>query len=273
MAIGINSNSGNSGLSLLENISNQRQESMQRLTSGKRINGAKDDAAGLSISVNMASQMLDESRGLQNISDGISLAQTADGALSSVNDALQRMSELALQASNGTLNESNRSQLQGEFSQLQDQIRSVAENTQFNGIDLLNSDAEINIQAGSGEADQVGISTRDLQASSPFSDLLSASIGSLEDATSAISSVATASDSVNELRGEFGATINRFEQIYQGGQAELQQQAESRSRIEDADIAAEVSRNTQADILSQVNIALRGQANADRSNVLQLLQL
>ncbi len=271
MALPINPNSSSlMNRNTLNNLEGVKQSAQERLASGQRINSAADDAAGLEIANKLLSQFTADMQASRNASDGVSLTQVADSALGGISDMVNRMHELAVQASNGTLSDSNRASLQSEFSQLQDQISDTVQQTQFNGISVIGNDDEISIQLGDNTLD---FAISDLTGNSGVSDLLNASIGTLDDASSALGMVGDAQAAIGEARSNMGAVSNRLEQAYNASVESAHQNAANRSRIADADMAAEASRNASADILSQVNIAMQAQANQDKQLVSQLLGL
>ena len=254
--------------------------SMQRLSSGLRINSAKDDAAGLSIAERMNAQVKGMNVAIRNANDGISLAQTADGALAQVGDSLQRMRELAVQARNATNTSSDRDSLNKEFGQLQSEITRVLGGTTFNGKAMLGADAtkmDFQIGANTTANDTVAITTTNMTSNSTITAVTgsSASIGS-SSTTGAIGTVIdnidTAINTVNDTRATFGASESRFDSIISNLQSGVENQSAARSRIMDADFAAETANMSRAQVLQQAGTAMIAQANQQPQQVLSLLR-
>jgi len=254
--------------------------SMQRLSSGLRINSAKDDAAGLSIAERMNSQVRGMNVAIRNSNDGISLAQTADGALSQVSNSLQRMRELAVQARNATNSSSDKDSLNKEFSQLQSEITRVLGGTAFNGKHILGSDATtLNFQVGANTTadDMVSIKTTDMTADTTMTAVTgsSAVIDSTADASAigtVIDNIDAAINDVNDTRATFGATESRFDSIISNLQSSVENQSAAQSRIMDADFAAETANMSRANVLQQAGTAMIAQANQQPQQVLTLLR-
>ena len=252
--------------------------SMQRLSSGLRVNSAKDDAAGLAIAERMNAQVRGMNVAIRNANDGISLAQTADGALASINDSLQRMRELAVQSRNSTNSDSDKESLNLEFTQLSNEIGRVLGGTTFNGKYILGADAgTLTFQVGANVTanDSIDIATTDMTADAKITTVTSASIGSAADATAiatVIQNIDTALDDVNSQRAVFGASQNRFSAVITNLQTSVENQSASRSRIMDADFAAETASMSRAQILQQAGTAMVAQANQLPQQVLQLLK-
>jgi flagellin len=252
--------------------------SMQRLSSGLRINSAADDAAGLAISQRMSAQVRGMNVAIRNANDGISLAQTADGALSSVGDSLQRMRELAVQSRNSTNSDSDKESLDLEFKQLSSEIGRVLGGTTFNGKAILGSDAgTLTFQVGANVTtnDSIDIATTDLTADAKITTVTGASIGSAADATAiatVITNIDAAIDDINSQRATFGASQNRFNSVVSNLQTSVENQSAASSRITDADFAAETANMSRAQILQQAGTAMVAQANQLPQSVLRLLQ-
>ena len=253
--------------------------SMQRLSSGLRINSAKDDAAGLGIAERMNAQVRGMNVAIRNANDGISLAQTAEGALSKVGDALQRMRELAVQSRNATNSSSDKDSLNKEFSELQSEITRVLGGTTFNGKKILGADATtltFQIGANTTADDEVSISTTDMTANTDITAVTgtatvidaTATAGDIADV---IDDIDTAIDTINDQRATFGASQNRFDAIISNLQQSVEAQSAARSRIMDADFASETANMSRAQILQQAGTAMVAQANALPQNVLRLL--
>ena len=252
----------------------EQQTPLQRLSSGKRINSAKDDAAGLAIAVRLANQVLGSDQAIRNTSDGVSLAQTAEGGMQEISSNLQRLRELAVQSSNGTLSSSDRQSLQNEFQTLQSEIQRVAGSTEFNGVNVLGSSQSLTFQVGpnADSTNQITASTVDVVNDANVNPAVtSAAIDTASAATNALGSLDAAIGRVAELRSDFGTLQNRFESSIRSSQNSSENLAASRSRIEDADYAQETANLSRTLILQQSNIATLAQANASPSRVLSLL--
>ena len=254
--------------------------SMQRLSSGLRINSAKDDAAGLAIAERMNAQVRGMNVAVRNANDGISMSQTAEGALSKVGDALQRMRELAVQARNATNSSSDKDSLNKEFSELQSEISRVLGGTSFNGKKILGSDATamtFQIGANTTTDDTITMTTEDMTANTDITAVtvstavIDASATSGDIAT-VIDNIDTAIDTINDQRATFGATQGRFDAIISNLQQSVENQSAARSRIMDADFAAETAAMSRGQILQQAGTAMVAQANQLPQSVLALLR-
>jgi flagellin len=253
--------------------------SMQRLSSGLRINSAKDDAAGLAIAERMNAQVRGMNVAIRNANDGISLSQTGEGALSKVGDALQRMRELAVQSRNATNSSSDKDSLNKEFHELQSEIGRVLGGTSFNGKKILGADATamtFQIGANTTADDTVSITTEDMTANSDITAVTGSS--AVIDATATSGDIATVIDNldtaintINDQRATFGASQNRFDAIISNLQSSVESQSAARSRIMDADFASETANMSRAQILQQAGTAMVAQANALPQNALRLL--
>ena len=254
--------------------------SMQRLSSGLRVNSAKDDAAGLAIAERMNAQVRGMNVAIRNANDGISLAQVAEGALSKVGDALQRMRELALQARNSSNSNSDKDSLNKEFAQLQSEINRVIGGTTFNGKAIIGVDGttmDFQIGANTTTQDTISVTTSNLNSDANVAAITdsTAVIDSTADATaiaSVISAIDATLDTVNNQRATFGSVQSRFEAIISNLQVGVENQAAARSRIMDADYASETANLSRAQILQQAGTAMVAQANQLPQQVLKLLQ-
>lgn len=245
-------------------------KAMQRLSSGLRINSAKDDAAGLGISDRMTSQIRGLNQAARNANDGISLAQTAEGALQESTNILQRMRELAVQSSNGTNSEADRTSLQAEVTQLINELDRIASDTKFNGIPLFDGLFDATFQVGA-DANQTITFSIDAADSSALG-VNATNISTVEDAQTAIGDVDAAIVAIDTIRGTLGAVQNRFEYTIANLQNVSENLSASRSRILDADIAQETSEMTKNNILQQAGISILAQANQAPQLALSLLQ-
>ena len=262
--------------------------SMQRLSSGLRVNGAKDDAAGLAIAERMNTQVRGMSVATRNANDAISLAQTAEGALGKVGDIFQRMRELAVQAANGTNSTTDRASLNEEFTQLAQEATRTLGGTQFNNQNILATTAASTFQIGANnvtDVDQITVAAFTWTAAAGVTDVLGTSIltgtsgptlaisgsdGSA--AITALASLDTAINTINSQRGTFGAIQNRFENVVATLMVASENQSAARSRIMDADYAAETANLSRASILQQAGNAMVAQANQLPQQVLSLLR-
>jgi flagellin len=247
--------------------------SLQRLSSGLRINSAKDDAAGLAISNRMTSQINGLNQAARNANDGISLAQTAEGALDEVTSMLQRMRELAVQSVNGTNSSSDRASLDAEFNELVSEIERVADTTTFNGQYVLNgtmADTAFQVGANQGETITVSINS-DMQTNALGIDG-TVGVDSAANASAAITSIDSAITSVDSFRGTLGAVQSRFESTIANVANISENVSAARSRIVDADFALETANLTKAQILQQAGVAMLSQANQLPQTALSLLQ-
>ena len=263
--------------------SNALNVSMQRLSTGKRINSAKDDAAGLAISASMTAQVRGMAQGVRNANDGISLAQTAEGALDEVGNMLQRMRELAVQASNGTYATGDKTNIATEQLALANQINSIVNNTSFNGKSLFNSTAATGyaIQTGATAADTVTVTSADLTLTTGTSKLVKVTgtvAGPPYTAPTATSVAAVTltqfDDAISEVsttRASLGAVQNRLQSAVNNTTSTMTNLSEARSRIEDTDFSVETTALAKAQILSQASTAMLSQANQSQQGVLKLL--
>jgi len=245
-------------------------KSLQRLSSGLRINSAGDDAAGLAIAEGFNSMVRGTDMAQRNAQDGVSLAQTAEGALSQTTSILQRIRELAVQSSNGTLVTTNRTAIDSEVSQLLSQIDSIATDTDFNGIRVLSSAQTVTLQSGAMTSQTLvitvnGAKTNDLGVST-------VRVSSMAAAISAISTIDNAINSVSSLRGTFGAYQNRLEFTINTLAIQQENSSASQSAIRDADIAHETSTFTRNQILVSAGTSVLAQANLVPQTALTLLR-
>lgn len=257
--------------------------SMERLSSGLRINSAKDDAAGLAISDKMTSQIRGMTVAVRNANDGISMAQTAESGMGNITDTLQRMRDLAVQAANrAAVGSEDRQKLQTEFKQLGQEIKRIIQNTEFNGKKILNGSlAGANFQIGANTAtdNQVSVTVSNLAVinslSVLFGDANAKSIGSAATSArvrSAISAIDGAIKKIDNFRATLGAIQNRFTTAVANLQSSIENQSAARSRIIDTDFAIETSNLSRTQILQQAGTAMLAQANQSGQSVLSLLR-
>ncbi len=254
-------------------------KSMQRLSSGLRINSAKDDAAGLAISDRMTSQIRGLNQAARNANDGISLAQTAEGALQETTNILQRMRELAVQSANDTNTDDDRASLNAEYSQLISEIDRIAETTSFNGKVLLDGGfsgsanaAVFQVGANAGQTIAVTIGAANTETLGSGTNISATGVSSRDAAGSAIALVDAAIGQVDTIRGDLGAVQNRFESTIANLSNVSENLSAARSRILDADIAQETSDMTKYNILQQAGVSILSQANQSPQLALSLLQ-
>lgn len=254
----------------------------QRLSSGLRVNTAKDDAAGLAVAEGLSSIIRGSNVALRNANDGISLAQTAEAALGQIVNNFQRIREIAVQSANGTISSTQRGNLQKEVDQLTQEIARTVESTSFNGNKLLDSSSSgaITFQIGADAADTVAISGAGISGFSAFASATSAAVtatGQIDISTQAGASAALTNidadiTSVTGQRAVFGAVQNRFEAVISNLQVYTESLTAARGRIVDADFAAETAALTRGQILQQASTAILAQANALPQNALTLLR-
>jgi flagellin len=236
---------------------------LQRLSSGLRINSAKDDAAGLAIATRMDSQVRGQQVAMRNASDAISFAQVAEGGISKQTDALQRMRELAVQSLNGTNTSTDRSNLDTEFTQLSAEVTRLNTATKFNGTAVFGSTQTYQVGADAGDT----ITTASVAAAT-----ITGSVSDVAAASAAVTAIDAALTAANTQRSTLGAIQNRFESVVSNLQISVENQSAAKSRIMDADFAAETANLTRAQILQQAGTAMLAQANSLPNGVLALLR-
>ena len=260
--------------------------SMQRLSSGLRVNSAKDDAAGLAIAERMNAQVRGMNVGVRNANDGISMAQTSEGSLGRVADALQRMRELAVQSANATNSGSDKDSLDKEFGELSKEIQRVLGATSFNGKHVRGADAGImqfQVGANTTADDSINITTIDLTGDATITAVAgtdnNGSGRGVIDNTAGVAAIHTVVDNidaalntVNNERATLGASQSRFESVIANLQVSVENQSAARSRIMDADFAVETANLSRSQILQQAGNAMVAQANQLPQQVMRLLQ-
>ena len=251
-------------------VTSRLQGNFARLSSGLRIVSAADDAAGLAISERMRSQIRSYGAAARNVQDGISLVQTAEGALAEVSNILGRMRELAVQSANGTLSNADKDTLGSEFDQLLEEVDRIAQNTEFNGVNLLDTaGATMAIQVGIDAGDTITITLADMQGLALGIDALD--ISSLGDPNTALTALDLAQDTVNNFRGTMGAFQNRLQSTHASIQNASENLSAAESRIRDVDVAFETADLTRNTILQQAAISVLSQANLQPQLALSLL--
>jgi flagellin len=250
----------------LQNSSASISKSMEKLSSGYRINRAADDAAGLGISESMRSQIRGLGQAQRNIQDGVSMVQTAEGNLDEVHSMLQRVRELAVQYKNGSLDNTARAAIQNEANQLSSEITRIGDSAQFNGIDLLKSASTVSFQVGANDGQQISVDLVDLATTVGTSYSSFTTSG-----TTDISEIDTAIANVSSARATFGAVQNRLEHSLSVAGTYQENLTSAESRIRDVDMAEEMVSLTKNQILSQAGTAMLSQANQAPQSVLRLL--
>lgn len=256
--------------------------SLERLSTGKRINSAKDDAAGLAIATKMTAQIRGLNAAARNSNDGISLAQTAEGALGQVSNIVQRIRELAVQSSNGTVTNADRAGLDNESRALLDQINTIASTTDFNGVKLLDgSAASVSIQTGTNASDTVAVGLVDSRAVTlninkaavvGTAGATEIDLSTAANASAALAKLDTALGTVAQGRASLGASQNRLTVTVDNINTTVTNLTEARSRIEDVDFSSETTALAKAQILSQASTAMLAQANQAQQSVLSLIR-
>ena len=256
------------------------QSAMERLSSGKRINSAMEDAAGLTIAHSLETKVKSLETAARNANDAISLIHLGEGALEAVSGMLVRMRELATQALNGTYSDTDRDNLDAEFQQLQDEITRISENTYFNGINVIGSTSTLSFQIGYESDDAITLTLQDMAAgsigavtvSSTSEDLADQDLQDVTNAGYSLDSVDQALSDVDSYRVVMGAVANRLNHSVENLYSRIEQQTAAKSRILDADYAVESANLARAQVLQQAGTAMLAQANASTQNVLSLLK-
>jgi flagellin len=247
--------------------------SMQRLSSGLRVNSAKDDAAGLPIAERMSAQVRGMNVAIRNANDAISLLQTAEGALGKVGDMMQRMRELAVQSSNATNSAGDRTNLDAEYTELAAEVGRTLSTTKFNGIAILAGGAGAQaFQVGANSGETVTVTTTNMSADADITAVTGGGVDTVANAALALTNIDTPLDTLNSERALYGASQNRFASIIGVLQVSAENQAAAKSRITDADFAAETANLSRTQILQQAGSAMVAQANQLPQQVLALLR-
>lgn len=271
MALSINSTANSA--SITNNLSNktaQVKKSYEKLSSGKEINRASDNPANLAVALDLLTNARSSSVAARNISDGVSVANIADGSLSSASDITGRLQELAAQSANGTLNDDQRKALNDEYQALKAELDRTAQTTEFNGQQLLNGDTSITIQAGTDGSSnsQVSISLPGVSSSSLG---LSNDISTQQNAQGALDQAKSATQTIASARGDIGASVSRLESAYENVKTSELNSRTAASSITDLDVAKESSNLAASRISQQAATAVQAQANNQASLVLKLL--
>lgn len=254
----------------LSNSTNDLQTSFQRLSSGKRVNSAADDAAGLQIGSRLTAQVNGLNQGARNANDGISLAQTAEGALEESTSMLQRMRVLALQSANGSNTDADRSALQSEFSELQTEIDRIASDTTFGGVNILDGSYNQNFQVGADANQNINV-TIGTNMNTTGLGVNGDSISTTAGAQTAITNLDSALSTVNSTRADLGAKQNRFSSTIRNLNNIAENVSSSRSRIMDADFAMESAALARNQVLQQASSSMLSQANQQTQIAMSLV--
>ena len=254
------------------------QRSMNKInrsihTAQERINSAKDDASGLAIAQRLTSMSEGLLAATRNANDAISMVQTADSGMSGITENLQRMRELSIQAANSTLSGADRGYIQSEVNALKDEINRVVDTTSFGGRKILNTDDTLNFQVGSEAGENVSVQIGNVSDQMQTLGVGSIDLSTIEGANDAIGVIDQALEQIATTQAELGAVQNRFESTINNLSASNISAQEARSRIEDADLAKEITNMTQNRIREQAALAMMGHANQDRGIVARLLNL
>ena len=248
--------------------------SMERLSTGKRINSSKDDAAGLAIATSMTSQVRGMNQGIRNANDGIAMAQTAEGALGEVTNMMQRVRELAVQSTSGTYSATDKSNLQAEVTQLSAQITSTLSNTTFNGVNLFDGTAgtagAVSIQAGANASDAITLTFGNVAGDANVTAVTGVDLTTADNTV--LATIDTGIQTISTARANLGAGQSRLESAVNNLASKATNLSDARSRIEDTDYSAETTALAKSQILSQASSAMLAQANQSQQNVLSLLR-
>ncbi|WP_449434266.1 flagellin domain-containing protein [Pseudomonas putida] len=279
MALTVNTNTTSLGIQKnLNRAADALSTSMTRLSSGLKINSAKDDAAGLQIATRMTSQIRGQTMAIKNANDGISIAQTAEGAMQEQTNILQRMRELAVQSNNASNSDKDRDALNTEFASMSDELTRIANSTQLNGKSLLNTTATMSFQVGSntGTENRISITLADLTAATLSVDSGAIAISGTDASiggnfSAAISKIDAALQSINSKRADLGAAQNRLTSTINNLQSINENAEAARGRVQDTDFASETAQLTKQQTLQQASTSVLAQANQLPSAVLKLL--
>ncbi len=272
--MGMSVNNNIAAMNSYRNLSvtdSQMGKSLEKLSSGFRINRAADDAAGLAISEKMRGQIGGLAQSQRNAQDGISLVQTAEGALTEVHSMLQRVRELKVQYDNGTLSTEDKAAIDAEFTQLKTEIAAIRDDTAFNKNDLLNSAGTTTFQVGANASETISVTRIDLTGASGTGNASGVSVAGSLSAVS-IDSIDKGIENVSKLRGDFGAVQNRLEHRIANLATYQENLVAAESRIRDVDMASEMVNFSKLSILQQAGTSMLAQANQSPQSVLSLLR-
>lgn len=260
-------------LGLLGNLNNARstqETALERIASGRQINSAKDNAAGLAIVERFLTQLNGFDQTARNANDGISFTQVAEGGLATISEDLQRIRELSIQAANGSLSDNDRQAIQEEVGQLQSEISRRLDTTTFNGVNVLSSDATIEFQVGNEAGEVIDLPINDVATA--LDPLTSIDVSTQQGASDALAVIDDALQTVADQQVNFGAVQNRLESAISNIQNNSVNTEAARSRIEDTDFAQTIAQQIQAQIQQQSGIAIQAQANSNAQLTLRLLE-
>ena len=258
-----------SSTSLIGQIQEKQDNLLEKLASGKKVNNALDDAAAQQIIDRLTSEVEGNRQAINNVYDGISVAQVAEGGLGSINDDVNRIRELTLQSGSGVLSSGDRRAIQSEITQLQENISQTIEQTNFAGKPLLSENGSLDFQSGASTEQSISVNTRDI--SSELSDVLAIDVTAGTSIEDALGATDAAIVTLGSARGDLGATQNRFESAARSLTQSNINTAEARSRIQGLDFAQAASERASNDVLGQAALTVQAQANQQQSQVLSLL--
>ena len=258
-----------SSTSLIGQIQEKQDNLLEKLASGKKVNNALDDAAAQQIIDRLTSEVEGNRQAINNVYDGISVAQVAEGGLGSINDDVNRIRELTLQSGRGVLSSGDRRAIQSEITQLQENISQTIEQTNFAGKPLLSENGSLDFQSGASTEQSISVNTRDI--SSELSDVLAIDVTAGTSIEDALGATDAAIVTLGSARGDLGATQNRFESAARSLTQSNINTAEARSRIQGLDFAQAASERASNDVLGQAALTVQAQANQQQSQVLSLL--
>ena len=261
-------------INTLNSVNKLLERSLERIGSGLRVNRAADDPAGSAVAVHFSSQARSGRQAIRNINSGIAMAQVAEGAMSEVGNILDRMRELAVQSSSGTLTSSQRASIDDEFEELSEEIDRISSASEYNDIQLSDgtvSSVDVQVGTGSGSSNQITIGLEDISASTLGVDTSSVDLSSASAASSAITDIDAAIDSVNGYKSDIGASQNRLDSASSYMSSYVTSMESARSAIMDADIAAETAEMSRLQILQSSGVAVLVQARKINESLLGLL--
>ena len=256
----------------LGNSYNALARSVERLASGLRINSAQDDAAGLAVRELMRADIAVIQQAVRNAQDGISLLQTMEGAMATIDDALVRMQQLAEQAATGSYSSEQRAIMESEFQEMRTEIERVAGSTKYNNIKMLDNSASVSIHFGKLSTDNISITGSNLTSASSGLNITGLTISNTTSAQSAVTALDTAITTKDTARGTFGYKINRLESVISVLNIQSENLQAAESRISDVDVAMEMSEMTRNQVLAQAGISMLAQANAMPQIALKLFK-
>ena len=258
-----------SNTSLLQQVQNKQESILEKLSSGKRINSAADGAAAQQIIDRLTTQVEGNRQSISNAFDGVSLTQVAEGGLAGINEDVNRIRELSIQSGNGLLTDADRSAIQSEVTQLQENISQTIEQTEFAGKSLLSSDSNIDFQVGANAGQKIAVATQDVAAG--LNDILNIDLSTAQGAEDALAAADDAAEFVGGARADLGATQNQFESAARNLSQTDVNVAAARSRIQDTDFAQATSESAATGILNQTSLAVQSIASLQQGQVLSLL--